>query len=258
LDRLIEKIIIKTLAQIPTLDYIRTIPRDRTLKLFFDKAIQGQREKIGQDLKRELLGFQVGIHLIEPEINIAKLITDKEIEDNQVFFEQCAKDYRQLGGELILKLIEKLNIPLNTKFPLITFNKLKQGNQTGILDEWRYYIHGFHCGFNHQRTGQSIEVPLVFGLEFGDLDPYFFSDFIKSTEAYKPLPVEIFEDYADGHRINQKMLALGLFEKIESNISNHFGIVVTDRKKIDIETFKEDDNSVVKPPFNLWKWLGLK
>jgi hypothetical protein len=32
--------------------------------------------------------------------------------------------------------------------------------------------------------------------------------YIKSTDKYKPLPVDIFEDYADGLRINEKMLAL--------------------------------------------------
>ena len=258
MDRLTEQIIIKSVDQIPTLDNIRTIPRDRMLKLFFDKDVQKYREQIGQNLKKELFEFQVSIHTIEPFIHIVKLITDKEIEDNQVFFEQCAKDYRQLGEELIFKLIGKLNVPLNTKFPLITFNEFKQSHQSGIMDEWRYFIHGFHCGFEHQKTGQYIEVPLVFGLEFGDLDPYFFSGFIKSTQKYKPLPVEIFESYADGERIIGKMLSLGLFEKIGSNITNHFGIVVTDREKVDIEIYKDENDIKVKQTFNLWKWLGLK
>jgi hypothetical protein len=56
--------------------------------------------------------------------------------------------------------------------------------------------------------------------------------YIKSTDKYKPLPVDIFEDYADGLRINEKMLALGKFERIISNLGGHFGTVVTDRKKL--------------------------
>jgi hypothetical protein len=258
LDRLTEKITIKSVDQIPTIDNIRTIPRDRTLKLIFDGTVQKYREEIGQNLKNELFEFKVSIHTSEPLIHITKLISDKEIEDNKAFFEECAKDYRQLGEELIFKLIDKLNVPLNTKFPLITFNEFKQGRQSGKLDEWKYFIHGFHCGFEHLKTGQSVEVPLVFGLEFGDLDPYFFSDFIKSTQKYKPLPVEIFENYADGERIIEKMLSLGLFEKIGSNITNYFGIAVTDRKKVEIEIYKDENDIKVQPTFNLWKWLRLK
>jgi len=231
MNRTIDKIIVNSVGQIPTLDTIRAIPRKRTLKLVFEKEVQNQREEIGQKLKNELLDFQVGIHTIEPEINIAKLITDKEIEDNQDFFEQFAKDYRQLGEELLFKLVDKLDLKLNKEFPMQTFNELKlDKRQIGKVENWRYFVHGFHCGFENDKTGQHIEVSLVFGLEFGDLDPYFFSKFIKSTPKYRPLPVDIFEDYADGARINEKMVSLGIFEKISSNIENHYGIVVTDRQ----------------------------
>lgn len=257
---------ISTLGQIPTTEAIRTIPRERTLKLVFENGIQNQRESIGQRLKKELLDFQIGINTIEPEINIAKLITDKEIEDNQDFFVLCAKDYRQLGEELIFKLVDKLELKLNRDFPMETFNELKQDKrQIGKVENWRYFVHGFHCGFENNKTGQIIEVPLVFGLEFGDLDPYFFTRYIKSTLKYNPLPVDIFEDYADGVRINEKMISLGKFEKISSNVGNHFGIVVADRQKVEIKSYldlnklyEEQNEQLKKLKFNFWKFLGLK
>tara|TARA_R110002126_G_C10284136_1_gene485359 strand:+ start:440 stop:700 length:261 start_codon:yes stop_codon:yes gene_type:complete len=77
---------INCIGQIPTLETIRSIPHERTLKLVFDKGVQNKREEIAQNLTTELVGFQVGIHTIEPEINISKLIKDKEIADNQDFF----------------------------------------------------------------------------------------------------------------------------------------------------------------------------
>lgn len=265
MNRTTDIITINSVGQIPTLDIIRSIPRERTIKLVFEKEVQSQREVIGQNLKTKLVDFQVGIHTIEPEINIAKLITDKEIEDNQDFFENCAKDYRQLGEELLFKLVNKLDLKLNRDFPLQTFNKLKRdGRSNGKVEGWRYSVHGFHCGFENNKTGQIIEVPLVFGQEFGDLDPYFFSKFIKSTPKYKPLPVEIFEDYADGVRINERMLTLGKFEKISSNIGNHYGIVVKDRQKVEIKSYldlekcKEQNKKFEKPKFNFWKFIGLK
>ena len=83
MNRTTNIITINSVAQIPTLDTIRSIPRERTIKLVFEEEVQSQREVIGQNLKTELLGFQVGIHRTAPEINIVKLITDKEIEDHQ-------------------------------------------------------------------------------------------------------------------------------------------------------------------------------
>lgn len=266
MNRTTDIITINSVGQIPKLDAIRSIPRERTIKLVFEKEVQSQREAIGQNLKTELVGFQVGIHTIEPEINIAKLITDKEIDDNQDFFEQSAKDYRQLGEELLFKLVDKLDLNLNKDFPMETFNELKQGKrQIGNLENWRYFVHGFHCGFENNKTGQKIEVPLVFGQEFGDLDPYFFTRFIKSTLKYRPLPVKIYEEYADGVRIIERMLSLGKFERICSNVGNHYGIVVADRQKVEIKSYldlekmyQEQNKQIKKPKFNFWKFIGLR
>ncbi len=266
LNRTTDIILINSVEQIPALEIIRAIPRERTMKIVFEKEVQNQRDSVGQNLKKELLGFQIGIHTIEPEINIAKLISDKEIEDNQDFFERCAKDYRQLGEELLFKLVDKLELKLNKDFPMETFSELKRDKrQIGKLGDWRYFVHGYHCGFENNKTGQLIEVPLVFGLEFGDLDPYFFTKFIKSTPNYNPLPVDIFEDYADGVRINEKMISLGKFERINSNIGNHYGIVVTDRQKVKIKSYKElnklraeQNKQIKKSNFNIWKFIGLR
>lgn len=256
-------IIINDPGQVPALETIRTIQRGQVLKLVFEPGVQNQRIAIGQSLQERLVGFLVSIPAFDAEINITQLITDQEIEDHQVFFEQCAKDYRQLAGQLLFKLVDKLGITLNEDFPLDTFYQLMRDKRhIGQVENWKYFFHGFHCGFRNVNTGQYIEVSLVFGLEFGDLDPYFFTRYIKSTPAYQPIPVEIFEDYDDGVRINEKMLVLGKFESIPSNVGNHFGIVVTDRDKVAIKShevlsaeYKEKNQPTVKPGFSLLKFL---
>ena len=131
---------------------------------------------------------------------------------------------------------------MNKDFPIETFNKLKRGKRSkGKIENWSYYVHGYHCGFENDSTGQVIEAPLVFGQEFGDLDPYFFTRYIKSTQKYNPLPVEINEDYSDGVKINEKMISLGKFERISSNIEGYFGIVVVDRQKVEIKLKKKEN-----------------
>ena len=59
------------------------------------------------------------------------------------------------------------------------------------------------------------------------------------------------------------MISLGKFEKINSNVGNHYGIVVSDRQKIKIKSYKElnalDENpKIKKSKFDFWKLIGLK
>ncbi|WP_347254177.1 DUF6896 domain-containing protein [Leminorella grimontii] len=254
--RTTETLRISAIADIPTAEAIKKIPREKKLRLVFEDTVKEQRETVGQALKNDLDGFWVGVHMIEPEINVAKLITEQEVERHQDFFEACARDYRNLATELIFVLAQQLNVRIEENYPLLTFNPFKAGRKhKGVMGEWRYFFHGYHCAFDNPKTGQCIEVPLVFGLEFGDLDPYFFTRFIKSTKAYRPLPVELYEDYHDGVRVNQKMLALGKFERIEAAMPNHFGIAVTGREKIDVESFQTSNKAKPKRRFGFAELL---
>jgi hypothetical protein len=238
-ERVTEILVVKSLEQIPSLEDIRAIPRSKKLILSFEGIIQEQRQSVGEYLRQELDGFQVGIHMNEPELNISKIITDNEVEDNQLFFEKCAKDYRNLAIRLMADLRRKLDIEFDKYFPGRTLNPLKRDRAKGqgVIGEWRYYLHGFDCGFENIKTEQCIEASIVHGEEFGVLDPYFFSRYIKSSKQYYPLPVEIYEDYSDGKKIIDKMLELGQFELVNSNIPDRYTAVVADREKIEVKVF---------------------
>jgi hypothetical protein len=241
LERLTEVLYCHTLDSIPRLESLRKLPREKELKLTLDKSISGFQVRIGNQLKVELPEFSIGIHSQEPIISIARLITDSEIETHQYFFEQCAKDYRTLANQLIYELVAHLNIELDQSFPLETFTPFirDRNKYKGKLNGWSYYFHGFHCNFTNDTTEQIIEVPLTYGREFGELDPYFFSGYIKSTPKYQPLPAPIYDDYADGKRILEKMVNLGKAEVINSNIKNQYGTVVADREKIQVSVYPE-------------------
>jgi hypothetical protein len=209
------------------------------------------------------------IYLKENKLNNSgkKLITPEEVEANQIFFEKCAFEHRELATKLILELIEFFKIDISNDIPYIAFVKYWQKNgQSGKMKDWKFFFHGFHCSFKNVITNQYIEIPIVFGLEFGDLDPYFFTQYIKSTSRYFPLPVEINDNYKDGLTIIEKMLSIGKFEKINSNFKNHYGAVIKNRpNKVEVITFEDpvaDLKVNIEPEkkvkFNLWNFLRLK
>jgi len=243
LEREVEEIKCDSIQDIPSIDKLNGLSRNKTMRVVFGKGILRKRESIGNQWKKKLNDFQIGIHLQNPEINIARLISDKEIIDHQDFFEKCAKDYRNLAKRLINELAQHLEIEINPDSPLDSFNFLKRREhrpEKNFIEDWRYYVHGFHCCFENIKTGQVIEVSLVNGLEFGALDPYFFTGFVKSTPDYKPLPIEIFEDYADGVRILEKMEEIGKFEKVNGIYEGRFDTVVTDRDKVEVRIYKPE------------------
>lgn len=237
MKRTTEIIRVKSPEQIFEIEAFRATLRTTKLKLVFEEPLQGERASVGSFLRQHLTGFEVGIHMNEPEITIRKIITEEEVVNNQLFFEQCAKDYRALAIHLMAELSKKLGIEFDKDFPGRTLNPLKRDRGQGRLGDWRYYLHGFDCGFEHEKTKQCIEASLIHGEEYGALDPYFFTNYIKSSQQYYPLPVEIYEDYADGAKIIEVMLRLGKLELINSNIPDRFTAVVTDRDRIAVKIF---------------------
>ncbi len=179
-------LIINDESSLPLDDELAALSRDVVLKLIFDKQLNNLRNEIGNKWKSDFSQLLIGIHTIKPEINISKLITDEEIINNQCFFEKCAKDYRNLAIRLINELANYFGVEINPENPLETFSFLKRHRQksNGKINGWKYYFHGFHCGFKNVKSAREIEVPLVNGLEFGALDPYFFTRFIKLTNDY--------------------------------------------------------------------------
>jgi len=227
-------------SQIPTSRIIESIPRGIELKVVFGDKILPQRDEVVRQWKKDHPDFQIGAHSFEPVVSLLRLIAYTEIDDNQDFFERCAKDYRDLSTELINEFARFFDVEINSEYPLMTLNSSGKHRykQSGRFKTWNYFFHGIHCAFTNISTGQYIEVPLTYGLEFGVLDPYFFTRYIKSTQAYIPLPVEIFSDYHDGLRILERMIDLGKFEYINSNWPASEGVFVSDRDKISVKVFQ--------------------
>jgi hypothetical protein len=258
-DRKVEFARISSPDQIPSIHEIRTYARDIELRIIFHTSIKDRCEPIGAYLKKKLPGFLVRVLVADPIIIITRIISEDEVIAHQAFFEQCAIDYRNLATQLIHQLALQFGITIDPASPLNSFYPLMKKQSAGTMEQWDYGLHGFHCRFEHKLTHQSIEVSLIYGLEFGDLDPYFFTHYILSTPAYHPLPVAIYDEFHDGVQINNTMLSLGKFEQIPSILNGRSGIAVTNREKISLPERKaEDIYPRHKPAFNLFKFLKGK
>ncbi len=240
---------ISDIDDFPSVEQIRKVQRGICLKINLVGSAQKHQKKRGEQLRKALPGFSIGIHMNGQEINVKKLMTDEEIAEHQDFFERCAKEYGLLGEKLINQFIVGNDIADHDGFPLKKLNGYignKNHETRGRMGDWDYCFHGFHCSFTNRRTKQEIQVPLTYGEEFGELDPYFFSAFIKTTPEFQPLPIQIYDDYGDGKRILDTMYKLGKFEMISSNLAGREGYIVKDRIKKEVKQPEKGIESILE------------
>ncbi|MDK8179583.1 hypothetical protein [Paenibacillus sp. UMB4589-SE434] len=99
--------------------------------------------------------------------------------------------YKVIAQELIDKLIletnqsEKSEI-IKGSYYLLSNAELLNGEEH-LTGNWYYDVHGEHCMFENVETGQKLEVSLGRIDDIGNMDPYFFYDFLKSTKKFKHL-----------------------------------------------------------------------
>ena len=220
-------------SDLPSIQEIKSMPRGIELKIVFGEKLKSKRDSIGEKWQKKLPKFSIGIHSVKEEINISKLITDEEIIQNQDFFENCAKEYGELGEKLMKQFANEYEVDLIRGRPVKTKSPTgkKPYVRSGEMGNWIFSFHGIHLGLRNKETNQQIEIPLNYGEEYGELDPFFFSIFIRTTPKFKPLPVKIYDDFWDGGRILDVMLKIGKFEEIDSIMPKVKGVVVKNRIK---------------------------
>lgn len=213
MERITETLSIACADEIPDIALLRQTSREKVLHLHFASEAERYREEFGLVLKAQLDEFVVGMHSADPVIRIARLISLEEINRHQDFFEHCAKEYRKLATELIFALAEQLNVEMAENNPLVTFAPFKcNRKRKGKMGKWQYCFHGFHCTFENKKTEQNIEVPSPTALLSAIWTRIFFRIY-QIDPAWQPLPVAIYDDYHDGSRIIQQLLALGKLQK---------------------------------------------
>lgn len=227
--KLLEEKIIKILKpeDLPSIREVESLPRGVRLILLFENGVGIDKEKIGKEWETRFSDHLVGINLIRNEISLLRLILPNEVVHHQVFFEKCGIEYGKQARYLVNQFMTHFKVPPHDGVPFKTLHWFRNPyfKKSGKIGEWKYSFHGFHCGFTHKSTELTIEASLVFGENYGELDPFFFGEFIKTNPDFIPLPIPIYDSYHDGKRIVETMLKLGKFKKIKAQIEGKTGVI---------------------------------
>ena len=178
-------------------------------------------ERISIDYKNKKAGYQELIHLIDEtrnsQIVIQNIIINREsleqldlkyadkliyyiewskilIIENSIstdfvmsnidLFIQCFIEFDITAYDLIELLAKTYNIDLNDPAQIWDLKRNKSKNQSGQINStWAYHFHGAECAFTNRKTGQNVEIKIIYGQEYGVIDNFFLFRFIETTKS---------------------------------------------------------------------------
>lgn len=130
-------------------------------------------------------------------------------------------DYKAIAQLLIDKLITETDQPEKAEIQAGRYFEIQNADllngQENLTDNWWFDVHGEHCLFRNLITGQTLEVSLGDKESIANLDPYFFYDFLETTDNLKHLTK---------HFKNPFNETLNFFEKLvkEQKMTNVYGV----------------------------------
>lgn len=119
-------------------------------------------------------------------------------------------DYKAIAHLLIDKLITETDQPEKTEIERGHYYEIENAEllngQENLSDNWWFNVHGEHCMFINMTTGQTLEVSLADRESVSNLDPYFFYNFLETTNTLNHLTKYFKNPFSD---------TLDLFEKLK-------------------------------------------
>jgi len=162
-------------------------------------------ELIINSLSAQLLEYSVfysGSTKETNNITIKKVIDERIILENANRFIIAIHRYRVLADKLITQLAKKYNYsPEN----ITEYWRLELEKTNGKLEKkWEYMFHGKGCFFKNLVTGQIIDTHLCdYRNGLAIPDPYFFSQYIRTTNEEVKILDLIKDDFHDFHDMSR-------------------------------------------------------
>jgi hypothetical protein len=108
------------------------------------------------------------------KLYIVPSISTKTVLDNLNDFYKCIDLFDKSAHTLMNLMATTFNVNLNNSRELYELKKDRSERQRGRINkEWKYHFHGKGCSFTNLHTGQFLDVQIINGLEFGELDIFF-------------------------------------------------------------------------------------
>jgi hypothetical protein len=129
--------------------------------------------------------------------------------------------YKTIAQLLIDKLITETDQPEKAEIQAGHYFEIQNADlfngQENLSDDWWFDVHGEHCLFRNLITGQTLEVSLGNEESIANLDPYFFYNFLETTENFRHLTKYFKNPFND---------TLNLFKKLEKKqkMVNIYGV----------------------------------
>ena len=99
--------------------------------------------------------------------------------------------FETLARQLINKLIAETDQPKKAAIVAGNYDEIQHADvlngQQYLSGNWAFDVHGEHCMFKNAVTGQTLEVSLGNPESIGNLDPYFFYQFLDTTAQFNHL-----------------------------------------------------------------------
>lgn len=197
---------------VPRGEHLRKkIVRGRHLVLHFPKLLNESSlaallNKLREELPENYEVFDAGTMRDSKRVTVMEVISKEEVSSLAPLLLTAARSFRADADLLAHQLAELNGVPVSELFA--------QGKNITIFPKgWEVCRHGIHDCFTHQLTGQQVEVCVVFGTEFGVLDPYFFYQYMATTQGIGA-PKQLVEPYHDTRRALEFLEANGSLKRI--------------------------------------------
>ena len=152
-------------------------------------------------------------------VRFRRILTRDEIISHADELMRAAREFTDLANDLCAQLAAKVGIS-TTQLSLCGqyLPPEKRTEQIGFLTpDWRYFFHGFECGFEHRQSGQHLDVIFGFRDEFGVIEAWFWQMFIESTPRFSELSNWLALGAHDVQTAMKVLLEVGLLFEIDGS-----------------------------------------
>lgn len=171
----------------------------RHVVMQFPPACEGDKRLLSEQLRPRLPGYSVFDSGPGPQgttcVTVLKVIEERAVLENLPLFLSAIRDFSHTAHDLCRRLAEAHRILSEDLLAR------REAIEKGRLGNWDYNFHGLECCFTNGGTGQVVDVRISFGGEFGVLDPFFLSRFIRTTPVHHKAARLLDDDFHDACRV---------------------------------------------------------